>query len=157
MLSPQAKRIHLDAYVDAQVKDFNATCKRQQNGSPAFSTHRILVVEDNAICQKIILATLKQSHYCPDLATSGEEALAKYKKGYDAVVLDLGLPGISGIEVCQQIRHNFRDKKTPLIAYSASLHADLYRICSAAGFDAILEKPAKNGELETVIKKLLAW
>jgi CheY-like chemotaxis protein len=155
MLSPQAKRIHLDAYVDVQVKDFNATCKRQQNGSLAIFAPKILVVEDNAICQKIILATLKQSHYCPDLATSGEEALTKYKKGYDAIVLDLGLPGMSGIEVCQHIRQKIHDKKIPLIAYSASLYADLYRTCRAAGFDAILEKPAKNGELEATIKKLI--
>jgi CheY-like chemotaxis protein len=115
---------------------------------------KILIVEDTEICQKIALLTLSQPDYVADLATSGQEALAKYSQGYDVILLDLGLPDMSGIDVCTHIRKKIGDTRTPIIAYSA-ISDTLHEECLAAGFSETLMKPTEKKVLDKIIKKLV--
>ena len=66
---------------------------------------RILVVDDEALIVKGIANFLGQEGMEVDAAYDGEEAVRKAKAGhYDLILLDVMLPGLSGLEVCQQIR-----------------------------------------------------
>src|SRR6185295_2852340 len=66
---------------------------------------RVLIVEDEARLAGLIRRGLQSEGMSVDLATSGEEALWKGEAvEYDAIVLDLMLPGIDGLEVCRRLR-----------------------------------------------------
>ena len=66
---------------------------------------RILVVDDEALIVKGLRFSLEQDGMEVDTAYDGEEALKKARTGrYDLIMLDVMLPGLSGLEVCQQIR-----------------------------------------------------
>ena len=66
---------------------------------------RILIVDDEPLIVKGLKYSLEQDSYETDSAADGEEALNKFFAGhYDLVLLDVMLPKIDGIEVCQRIR-----------------------------------------------------
>ena len=66
---------------------------------------RILVVEDEKSFSEPLAFLLGKEGYEVEVAADGNEAIAKFdKSGADLVLLDLMLPGISGTEVCKQIR-----------------------------------------------------
>ncbi|HEY3239854.1 MAG TPA: response regulator, partial [Acidimicrobiia bacterium] len=66
---------------------------------------RVLVVDDEAGLRRALAANLTARGYDVDLAATGEEALALAARGHpDVVILDLGLPGIDGVEVVRGLR-----------------------------------------------------
>ena len=66
---------------------------------------RILVVDDEPDLVTALERGLKREGYAVDTATSGEEALAKASwNPYDLVCLDLNMPGLDGLEVCDALR-----------------------------------------------------
>ena len=70
---------------------------------------RILVVEDEARLASLLRRGLTEEAHAVDLAADGEEALAWVDVGdYDAIVLDIMLPGIDGLEVCRRLRRRRR-------------------------------------------------
>jgi two-component system, OmpR family, KDP operon response regulator KdpE len=78
---------------------------------------RILVVDDEPQILRALQMTLRAAGYTVDTAASGEEALTKAAvRAPEAVILDLVLPGTSGIDVCRQLR---QWTKAPIIVLSA--------------------------------------
>ena len=66
---------------------------------------RILLVDDEPLILKGLKYTLEQEGYETDSAMDGEEALRKFEGGvYDLILLDVMLPKLDGISVCQRIR-----------------------------------------------------
>jgi len=66
---------------------------------------RILVVEDEARLARLVRRGLTEEGHAVDLAETGEDALDSITlASYDAIVLDVMLPGIDGFEVCRQLR-----------------------------------------------------
>lgn len=84
-------------------------------------TH-ILIVEDEADIQQLVSYNLIRSDFHVTCADSGEEAIEYLaKERFDCVLLDIMLPGISGLEVCAQVRKNKEAKNgtTPIIMMTA--------------------------------------
>ena len=115
---------------------------------------KVLVVEDTEICQKIALFMLRPPFYRTVIAGTGKEALEKYSQGYDVILVDLGLPDMSGLDVCRHIWKKIGDVNTPIIAYSANSDS-FYEECVEAGFSQVLLKPTDKKTLDKSIKKLL--
>ena len=115
---------------------------------------KVLIVEDTEICQKIALYMLSKPDYLAEVVATGKEALEKYPQGYDVLLLDLGLPDMSGLDVCRHIRKKIGDVTTPIIAYSANSDS-FHEECVEAGFSQVLLKPTKREILDQVIKKLV--
>jgi CheY-like chemotaxis protein len=154
MLSPQAQRIQFDAIIEAQVKDFNKSCQKVPTSEKkkALSPLKVLIVEDLLLCQKVTLSMLPPPHFLTDVVATGEDALEKYSQGFDLILLDLGLPQLSGFEVCQIIRKERSNTKIPIIAYSAAMDDSVSEECFAVGFSGILSKPCTKEQLHAILQ-----
>jgi CheY-like chemotaxis protein len=74
--------------------------------------HNVLVVDDDDSTRNMLLAVLRRAGFAADAAASGDEALSRLDATiYSAVVLDVMMPGISGIEVMRQLASTGRHTK----------------------------------------------
>jgi two-component system OmpR family response regulator/two-component system response regulator QseB len=115
---------------------------------------RVLVVEDDALLGDAIQAGLKQSGYAVDWIKDGisaEQALAT--EPYAAVVLDLGLPRLSGLEVLRRLRS--RNIPLPVLILTAMDTVDDRIEGLDAGADDYLVKPFDMGELAARLRALI--
>ena len=116
----------------------------------------VLIVEDNEKNMKLVRDILKAKGYETVEAVTGEEGvkLAKEKKP-DLVLMDIQLPGMSGIEAFKQIRADARTARIPVIALTASVTPTDRSQITAAGFDAFVSKPISLKEFVDTVKRLL--
>ncbi|MEO8097128.1 MAG: ATP-binding protein [Acidobacteriota bacterium] len=120
---------------------------------------RLLLVEDNPVNQKVVLAMLRKTGYCIDLANNGQEALEVLKKPesvYHAVLMDVQMPVLDGLEATRAIRKDRRWDKLPVIAMTAHAMSGDRERCLKAGMDAYLSKPLQSAQLIATIEKHLA-
>ncbi len=108
---------------------------------------KILVVEDNKINQMITKKILnKMNLYC-DVVDNGEAAVEKVKEtNYDVVLMDIHMPGISGLEATKIIR-TF-NKELTIFALTAVTIEDKMHEFDEAGFNDIISKPFKQEDFE---------
>ncbi|MFN7368775.1 MAG: response regulator, partial [Burkholderiales bacterium] len=94
--------------------------------------------------------------YRVDFAESGEQALELFRiNRYNAVFMDVYLPGIDGYEVCKHIKARAERRKTAVI-FVTSKHSTFDRVKGAmAGCDAYLTKPLKQARLVEVLDKFI--
>ncbi|MBA3535150.1 MAG: response regulator [Tatlockia sp.] len=120
---------------------------------------RVLIVEDNAIAQKVAQAILKSLSCQVDLATSGMDALMLCKKNhYDLIFMDIGLgEGIDGYDVTHHIR-KFPDpiNQVPIIALTAHGGDENKQRCIEAGMDAVLTKPLTHRQAADMLKTFIS-
>jgi len=115
---------------------------------------RILIVEDDPTLADGLLRSLSQSGYAVDHARHGEEAEAMLKStGFDLVVLDLGLPRLSGTEVLRRLRQ--RGGKTPVLVLTARDAVEDRVQGLDLGADDYMTKPFDLVELEARIRALI--
>lgn len=115
---------------------------------------RILVVEDEPKLNRIIVDRLVKEHYSVDGAMDGDEAMDYLRLGeYDAIVLDIMLPGRSGIEILQVLRG--RGDKTPVLLLTARDRVEDRVAGLDAGADDYLVKPFAFDELLARIRVLI--
>jgi DNA-binding response OmpR family regulator len=114
---------------------------------------RVLVVDDEKSIVKGIKYSLEQDDMQVDVAYDGEEALQKAKANdYDIILLDIMLPGHTGLEVCQMIRE---DSDVPIIMLTAK-GEDMDKILGLEyGADDYITKPFNILEVKARIKAIL--
>src|SRR5574340_397670 len=100
---------------------------------------RILVVDDEPSIRDFVRRALETHAYAVDLAENGWEALAKFdQRTYAAVILDIMMPQMDGLEVCRRLRHT---SITPIIVVTA-LDDEADKIAALnLGADDYLSKP----------------
>jgi DNA-binding response OmpR family regulator len=115
---------------------------------------RILVVEDEEKVATFIRRGLEQSSYSVDVVGTGEEAVEHLiVNSYDVVVLDVMLPGMSGLDVVREARR--RRMQTPILALTARGSLDDRIAGLDAGCDDYLPKPFAFQELLARVRALL--
>ncbi len=115
----------------------------------------ILIVEDNKINQLITRKILEKSKIKCDVADNGDIAVNKARESsFDLILMDIHMPGISGIEATKQIREF--DKEIPIIALTAVTLDDNLDEFYDNGFNDIIPKPYKTEEFFTKLHKALA-
>ncbi|MBO5509409.1 MAG: response regulator transcription factor [Lachnospiraceae bacterium] len=114
---------------------------------------KVLVVDDGKSIVKGIKYSLEQDDMQVDVAYDGEEALQKAKENdYDIILLDIMLPGHTGLEVCQMIRE---DSDVPIIMLTAK-GEDMDKILGLEyGADDYITKPFNILEVKARIKAIL--
>ncbi len=107
-----------------------------------FKGLHLMIVEDNKINQVITKKMLSKKEITSDIASNGEDAVILAKENvYDAILMDIHMPGISGEEATIQIRKF--DQRTPIIALTAISLDDSLESFYAAGCDDVITKPFK--------------
>jgi PAS domain S-box-containing protein len=117
---------------------------------------RILVAEDTPTSQEIARAVLEEAGAIVEIAPDGRQAIAAVSRGgFDAVLMDVQMPVMDGLEATSQIRQDPRHTALPIVAMTAhALKGDQER-CLAAGMNAYIAKPISREALYTVLGKLL--
>ena len=110
---------------------------------------RLLLVEDEPLSQKYCQLLLLSCGYQLDIAANGEIALDHItKRVYQSILMDVGLPDASGIDVTRIIRASDNpNRHVPIIALTAHLDASKQASCLEAGMTAFLMKPVSPNAL----------
>ena len=120
----------------------------------------VLLVEDYMPNVLVATALLEEFGYSYAVANNGQEALQSVKsQPFDAVLMDVQMPGIDGLEATHFIREWEKEqgiKHLPIIGMTAhALAGDRVR-CLAVGMDEYISKPFHPDELKSTLEKLLA-
>lgn len=119
----------------------------------------LLLVEDNPVNQRVVLAMLRKRGYTIEIANNGQEALDMLEAAtipYDLVLMDVQMPVLDGLEATRILRRNLRWQGLPIIAMTAHAMTGDRERCLKAGMDAYLSKPLKAATLLAAIEKHLA-
>lgn len=114
---------------------------------------KVLIVDDEEIFVKGLKYSLEQDGYFIDIAHSGKDAMDKIKKkSYDLIILNIMLPDVDGLDLCQSIR---KDSLVPIVIISEK-DKDIDKILALEyGADDYLSKPFNVLELKARIKAIL--
>jgi DNA-binding response OmpR family regulator len=120
--------------------------------------HRLLIVDDEESMRLLIARLLvKGMKIEAQLAGTCEQALRLARNyAYDAILLDLQMPGIGGFEVLKAIRAGSANMATPIMIVSVHDDMETNDRCIAAGADGYLVKPVERRSLVYAVKALLA-
>jgi DNA-binding response OmpR family regulator len=117
-------------------------------------TARVLVVDDDATVRDVVGRYLDEAGYQVDLAADGPTGLrAARERGPDAVVLDLMLPGMTGLDVCRALRRD--DDRLPIVMLTALGEEDDRVLGLELGADDYVTKPFSARELVLRIGSVL--
>ena len=124
---------------------------------PRFGRVRILVVEDNAINQKVALGYLQRFGLRAVAVGDGVEALEALDRiRYDLILMDIRMPIMDGYEATRTIRANSPAADRPIIiGLSADTVLEARQRCSAAGMDDFLPKPVTEHRLLEALRRWL--
>ncbi|WP_428687891.1 response regulator [Roseibium sp.] len=132
-----------------------ASAPAQATGGPAGPLPKhVLIVDDNETNCRLLEALLESFGISSEVARSGEQAVGiVQKQRFDAVLLDLHMPGMSGLETAQELRALKPETELPLIAVTAALDSVADEQLRDAGFQDFLAKPLSPAALFEVMKK----
>jgi len=138
------------------------TSKTKDEGPPPQHTDiapqrfAVLCAEDNPYGRVILNTILTELGHRADFAGSGEEAVAAVTRGYDAVLMDITLPGIDGLEAARRMRAlSGAAGQTPIIGISGRSEAGDEAAARAAGMNAYLRKPLSPKALSDTLAAVL--
>jgi CheY-like chemotaxis protein len=104
--------------------------------------HRILVVDDEPVNREVAQIQLEAVELVVDTAADGAEAIALAKKAsYAAILMDVQMPKVNGLDATRAIRLLPEYREIPIIATTASAFAEDKAACLEAGMNDFLSKP----------------
>lgn len=117
---------------------------------------KILVIEDEIDISELVAYNLKKEGFPADSIDNGEEALKKIQSGeYNLIILDLMLPGISGIELCRILKNDPQTSLIPIIMLTAKGEEIDKVIGLEMGADDYITKPFSPRELIARVRAVL--
>jgi two-component system sensor histidine kinase/response regulator len=129
----------------------NALLAPAQQAYPTFRGHRVLLVEDNPVNQRVAQRLLQKLAAEVTIANNGAEALDRMtESNFDAILMDCQMPVMDGFTATRRIRELEREhgrKRLPIIALTANVMTEDRENCLAAGMDAHLGKPMEPAQL----------
>ncbi|MGB8510718.1 MAG: response regulator [Pyrinomonadaceae bacterium] len=117
--------------------------------------HRIIVIEDQEDLATLYEQSLTNEGYRVTKAYTGEEGVAEFQsEGADALLLDMTLPEMNGVQTLQEIRAI--NANVPVIIATGETSDNIRRNCERLGVQAYLSKPVDYTELSKVLRRALA-
>jgi CheY-like chemotaxis protein len=157
LLKPVRQMQLFDAIVNALqgVSEASTNAAESEIQLPGYKGKKVLVVEDNKINQKVIIAKLAKFDIVPDLAENGQVALDKLAQGtYDLIFMDCHMPVMDGYTATRELRLLETSKGLPhqtVIALTANALEGELEKCLEAGMDDYLSKPIVSEQLMDVL------
>jgi PAS domain S-box-containing protein len=114
----------------------------------------ILLAEDNAVNQLLMVRLLQKRGHRVVVAGNGKEALAAWEREtFDLILMDVQMPELDGLEATQELRRREQQKQTrvPIVALTAHAMTGDREMCLAAGMDSYLTKPINVKDLDEVL------
>ena len=122
-------------------------------------TIRILVADDSPACQRVVVKILSAKGFSIDIADNGKEAFDKLNRydpcPYDAVLMDLRMPVMDGIEAIKLIRLQPHLKSIPIVANSADIVSGLKDFAITAGANNFISKPIHTEDIDKELAKFI--
>lgn len=116
----------------------------------------ILLVDDNAVNLKLARLQLERLGMIIDTASSGEDALKMcQEKEFSLILMDIQMPGLTGVETTSLLRTQASYSDTPIIAWTANASNSEQLLYRKAGISDILPKPASKELFSSLLKKWL--
>lgn len=118
---------------------------------------KVLIIEDDSAIREMLMRRLTLRGFAVEAMPDGESGLARLRQSLpDVLLLDHGLPGISGWDVARKLRADPSLAKLPIIALTAHAGEPVRKEALAAGCDVFLTKPVDMKALERAIAELLS-
>jgi CheY-like chemotaxis protein/anti-sigma regulatory factor (Ser/Thr protein kinase) len=125
--------------------------------APPAPRARVLVVEDNRINQALFVDQLNRAGFSTFAASNGREAVEAVRRGgFDAILMDVQMPEIDGIEATRRIRAGEHSRRTPIIGMTAHTGSTVRKGCLDAGMDLVLHKPMDFSGLPLRLREVIA-
>ena len=122
-----------------------------------YSGHRILVVDDEPINREVAAMQLEAVDLVVDSAKDGAEAVAlAQKNSYAAILMDMQMPKLNGMEATEQIRRLNGYRNTPIIAMTANAFAEDKAKCLDSGMTDFLIKPFNPNQFFAILLRALS-
>lgn len=121
------------------------------------SNYNVLVADDNSMNRQVLQKILEREGHSCVMAENGEVALdALGNESFDAIVLDMNMPVMSGLEAAKAYRFmTANDTRAPIIMFSADVTTDVIEQCRFAGIDRFLPKPINVDEFLAALEDLV--
>ncbi|MFC4779226.1 PAS domain S-box protein [Paenibacillus sp. GCM10023252] len=133
----------------------------EQADAPRYGPMRILVAEDNAVNQTLLLKVLEKRGYKADLVENGEAAVhAAMKVHYDLILMDIQMPVMDGLEAASIITQQAEVQSAAapvIVAVTAFAREEDRQTCLASGMQDFLSKPIRMSELDVLLQKWAAY
>ena len=114
----------------------------------------MLVVDDGEVNQIVATGILRNLGFDADVVDNGAEAIAAVgRQAYDAVLMDVRMPGMDGIEATAEIRRGENGRRAPIIALTAGVTEGERERCLEAGMDDYLSKPMGRAALAAALER----
>lgn len=129
------------------------------SSTPVLESHRpksarILVVEDNAVNQRVALRLLEKLGYDAEAVSDGQQAVDRvFATEYSLVLMDCQMPVLDGRQATWQIRQQETGRRTPIVALTAGALQSDETNCLNAGMDGFIAKPIDIQKLTQVLKR----
>lgn len=128
---------------------------RSLGGHDGLTQAKILVVEDEPNIVESLRFILGQAGFAVDVSGDGTDALRRMRAGhFDAVVLDIMLPGLNGFEVLRAVRVDPHLSDLPVIVLTAKGQATDRRSAEEIGASAFITKPFSNADVVEQVRRL---
>ena len=114
--------------------------------------HSVLIIDDEAVNRRLAQVLFQKLGWEVETVDRGARALLHLAaRRYDLILLDISMPGMTGLEVCQHIRADPRLMAVRVIAYTAHALLEQQQRFLASGFDAVLLKPISFRAVQELI------
>ena len=116
----------------------------------------VLVADDDAMNRLVAVESLRYLQCTPAAVSTGSEALdAVEAQSFDLLLMDVHMPDMTGIEATRELRRREAASgrpRLPVVALTASATIKDQQACLEAGMDAVLTKPFRMEQLESIVR-----
>lgn len=119
---------------------------------------RVLCIEDNVSNMRLVGRIVEAEKHDFLTAADGPTAISIIRQEHpDLILLDINIPGISGLEIARRLKADEALSSIPIIATTANVLIGDRERCLEAGCDAYLPKPLDVRELQDILRAYLGW